>query len=75
MVADAFTSPWFDRPLDNVALAIVVLIGREIDQYAMGNVLDGVLFRIPNAKVWYGGRSDPEMNEGLRLMLLLGFAP
>lgn len=75
VVADAFTSPWFDRPLDNVALAIVVLIGREIDQYAMGNVLDGVLFRIPNAKVWYGGGSDPEMNEGLRLMLLLGFAP
>lgn len=75
VVADAFTSPWFDRPLDKVTLAIVVVIGREVDQYLMSGVLDRVLYRIPNAKVRYGGRSDPSMGDGLRLMLLLGYAP
>jgi cell division protein FtsZ len=75
VVADAFTSPWFDRPLEKVTLAILVVIGREVDQYVMGNVLDRVLYRIPNAKVRYGGRSDPQMGDGLRMMLLLGFAP
>lgn len=75
VVADAFTSPWFDRPLEDVILAIVVVIGREIDQYTMGNVLDRLLYRIPNAKIRYGGRSDPKMGDGLRMMLLLGFAP
>ncbi len=75
VVADAFTSPWFDRPLDKVTLAIMVVIGREIDQYVIDDVLDHLLYRIPNAKVRYGGRSDPQMKDGLRLMLLLGFAP
>lgn len=75
VVADAFTSPWFDRPLDKVTLAIMVVIGREIDQYVVKGVLDHLRYRIPNAKVRYGGRSDPQMKDGLRLMLLLGFAP
>jgi len=75
VVADAFTSPWFDKPLEKVTLAIVVVIGREIDQYTMSGVLDRLLDRIPNAKVRYGARSDPQMGDGLRLMLLLGFAP
>jgi cell division protein FtsZ len=75
VVADAFTSPWFDRPLEKVTLAIAVVIGRDIDQYIMRGVLDHITYRIPNAKVRYGGRSDPQMQDGLRLMLLLGFAP
>jgi len=74
-VADALTSPWFDRPLEKAVLAIVVVIGKEIDQYTMENVLDRLMHRIPNAKIRYGGRSDPQMGDGLRLMLLLGFAP
>jgi cell division protein FtsZ len=75
VVTDALTSPWFDQPLEKVALAIVVVIGREVDQYTMSGVLDRLLYRIPNARVRYGGRSDPNMGEGLRMMLLLGFAP
>ncbi|MDW5563063.1 MAG: hypothetical protein SA339_07540 [Methanomassiliicoccus sp.] len=75
VVVDALTSPWFDRPLDKVTLAIVVVIGREVDQFIMKGVLDRLLYRLPNARVRYAGRSDHKMGDGLRLMLLLGFAP
>jgi cell division protein FtsZ len=74
-VADALTSPWFDRPLESASLAIVVAIGRDVDDYVMKVVLDRLVHRIPNARVRYGGRSDPQMDDGLRLMLLLGFPP
>lgn len=74
-VAEALTSPWFDQPLEKVTLAIVVAIGKEVDEFTMRTILDRLLYRIPNARVRYAGRSDPQMNGGLRLMLLLGFAP
>lgn len=74
-VTEAFTSPWFDQPLEKVALAILVVIGREIDQYTLKAVLDRVVPRVPNAKIRYAGRTDPEAGDRVRLMLLLGFAP
>ncbi len=74
-VSEAFTSPWFDQPLEKVTLAVVVVAGRDIDQYVLKAVLDRIVPRVPNAKVRYAGRTDPEAGDRLRLMLLLGFAP
>jgi len=74
-VTEAFTSPWFDQPLEKVVLAIVVVIGREIDQYALKAVLDRIVPRVPNARIRYAGRTDPGAGDRVRLMLLLGFAP
>ncbi|MBI0583427.1 MAG: hypothetical protein ISF22_04285 [Methanomassiliicoccus sp.] len=74
-VADAFTSPWFDRPMDKVPMAILVVSGRDVDQYILSNVLERVQRRIPHAAVRYAGRSDPSMGDRIRLMLLLGYAP
>ena len=74
-VAEAFTSPWFDRPFDKVTLAVVAVTGREIDQYTIKALLDKIIPRIPNAKIRYAGRTDPEGGDRVRVMLLLGFAP
>lgn len=74
-VNEAFTSPWFDQPLDTVTLAMVTVIGREVDQYTIRALLDRIAPRLPNAKVRYAVRTDPEAGDRIRVMLLLGFAP
>jgi hypothetical protein len=61
--------------LDTVTLAMVTVIGREVDQYTIRALLDRIAPRLPNAKVRYAVRTDPEAGDRIRVMLLLGFAP
>jgi cell division protein FtsZ len=74
-VADAFTSPWLDFPLQKVNMAIVVISGGEVDHYSVKAVMDHLAPRIPGAKIRYATKADPLLGDKLRVMLLLGYSP
>lgn len=69
-VSEAFNSPWFDFDLNECTVALVVISGREVDQFSQRDILGNIQARVPNAKVWYGVRSDPKA-EDLRVTVLL----
>lgn len=71
-LSDTFTSPWFDFPLEDVKLAIVILTGGGMDRYAVKEVMDHLLPRMPEARVRYAVKEDPAMVDKLRITLLLG---
>ncbi|NLK25156.1 MAG: hypothetical protein GX307_01080 [Euryarchaeota archaeon] len=73
-VSEAFSSPWFDFDLDNARLALVIISGRGVDQFSVEEVLGHVEARVPGAKIRYGVRSDPSL-ENLRVTILLDGAP
>jgi cell division protein FtsZ len=72
-VADAFTSPWLEFPLNSVGLAIVVISASEVDTYSVKAVTDHLSVRIPNAKIRYAIKNDPSLVNNLRVMLLLSY--
>lgn len=69
-VSEAFDSPWFDFNLGDSTVALVVVSGREVDQYSLRDILGHVQARVPNAMIRYGVRSDPAA-EDLRVTILL----
>lgn len=69
-VSEAFDSPWFDFDLSGTTVALVVVSGREVDEYSLRDILGHVQARVPNAMVRYGVRSDPAA-EDLRVTVLL----
>jgi cell division protein FtsZ len=71
-VADAFTSPWLDFPIEETALAIVVITGAEVDSFAVKAVMDRLTPRMPNARIRYATKTDYSLGDHLRVLLLLG---
>lgn len=74
-VVDAFTSPWFDFPLEKVKTALVIISGDIVDSYTVKAVMNSLASRLPQARVRYASKSDPALGDKLRLMLLLGYDP
>jgi len=69
-VSESFSSPWFDFNLDECRMALVVMSGKEVDEYSQRDILDNIQARVPNAKIWYGVRSD-HRSDDLRVTVLL----
>jgi len=69
-VSEAFSSPWFDFDLRATTTALVVISGREVDRVTVNEVLGHVEARVPTARIRYGVRVDPAL-EDLRVMVLL----
>jgi len=69
-VSEAFSSPWFDHDLSAATIALVIISGREVDQYTVKDVLGHIECRIPQVKIRFGVRADPSM-EDLRVTILL----
>ena len=51
-------------------MALVVMSGKEVDEYSQRDILDNIQARVPNAKIWYGVRSD-HRSDDLRVTVLL----
>lgn len=73
-VDEAFRSPWFDFDISKVGVALVIASTSDIDESTVRKVVGDVSYRLPNAKVIYGGRSDQSMGGKLKVALLLGQA-
>ncbi|HTY47630.1 MAG TPA: hypothetical protein VMB46_08215 [Methanomassiliicoccales archaeon] len=71
-VEEAFSSPWFDINLDQVRCALVIVTSSDPDPKSEESIARNVSFRLPNARVRYGSRKDPEMGEKVRVMVLVG---
>ncbi len=71
-VDDAFRSPWFDFDLSRVGVALVMVSTSTTDESTVRKVVGDVSYRLPNANVIYGGRSDQSLGDGLKVAVLLG---
>lgn len=69
-VAEAFSSPWFDFDLRSATTAVVIISGRETDRFTVNEVLGHIEARVPQARVRFGVRADPQL-EDLRVTVLL----
>ena len=69
-VSEAFGSPWFDFDLKESGVALVVISGREVDDFSVRDILGHVRARVPNASILYGVRSDASADD-LRVTVLL----
>ena len=69
-VSEAFGSPWFDFDLQESTVALVIISGREVDEFSVRDILGHVRARVPNANILYGARSDPTSDD-LRVTVLL----
>lgn len=74
-VDEAFTSPWFDFDLTTVKSALVIVSASDMDEKLSEKIVKDVAYRIPNARVRYASRTDRELGDKVRVVLLLGVGP
>jgi hypothetical protein len=72
-VSDAFSSPWFDMPWDNVRSALALFAMSEPDERTLKGMAQEVQSRAPFSKVLFTARKDQELGQTVQAMVLLGF--
>ncbi len=72
-ISDAFSSPWFDMPWDNVRSALALFAMSEPDERTLIGMAHEVQSRAPFSKVLYTARQDKELGQTVQAMVLLGF--
>jgi cell division protein FtsZ len=71
-VEEAFTSPWFDFDVRTAKTALVIATARDMDDAQLQKVVRDVSLRLPNTRIKYAGRTDPSLEERMKVVLLLG---
>ena len=71
-VEEAFTSPWFDFELKDVKSALAVISASFTDEGLQAKIAQDIAYRVPNARVRFVGRLDPELGDRIRVLVLLG---
>lgn len=71
-VEEAFSSPWFDFDLASVRSALVIAAAEVMDERLADKIAKDVSYRLPNARVRFASRTDPELGDKVRVVLLLG---
>ena len=74
-IEEAFTSPWFDLDMKLVKVALVVVSSEDVDPVMLEKIARDVAFRVPNAKVRYTSRTDPDLKGKVKTVVLLGIGP
>jgi cell division protein FtsZ len=74
-VEEAFTSPWFDFDLKAVKSVLILASSDDMDEKLAEKIVKDVMYRIPNARVRYASRTDRELGDKVRVVLLLGVGP
>ncbi|HUL40183.1 MAG TPA: hypothetical protein VLU38_07825 [Methanomassiliicoccales archaeon] len=74
-VEEAFTSPWFDFPIETARTALIIATASDMEDVQLQKMVKDVSLRLPNTRVRYAGRVDPSMGEKLKLVILLGVGP
>jgi len=71
-VEEAFSSPWFNFPLEMVSSAILLVSSASVREEMIQNVLREVSYRIPSARLAFSGIEDVSLGEKVKVMLILG---
>lgn len=71
-VEEAFSSPWFDFPMEKVSSALLLLSSACVQEEMIENVLNEVSCRIPSARIAFLCMEDVGLGEKVKVMLILG---